>query len=236
MYVVKQQTFEGPLDLLLELIQKEKLSINEVSLAKVTEEYAGIIEELSLKGEINRDELAEFLVFAGELLLIKSRSLLPGYAATAEEETSIEELEQRLETLKKMKEFARMFGELGRARRFIFSREAYSGLESLFYPPERLKLISLAEAFLKVYDTLPKIEKLAEENIRRIISLEEKIRELQAILAERVERAFSEIIKSGKEKIDVIVSFLALLELAKQRLVELRQDKAFGEIRIRGIR
>ena len=93
----------------------------------------------------------------------------------------------------------------------------------------------MQSAFLKVYEALPKIEKLAEEKLKRIISLEEKIKELQDMLTTKVERFFSEVIKGGKEKAEIIVSFLAILELAKQKLVELEQGKIFGDIRIRRI-
>ncbi len=233
-FQVKQEKFEGPLDLLLDLIKKERLSINEISLAKVTDEYVAMVEALSKEGRLDQESLAEFLVIAGELLLIKSRSILPGYAATPEEEASIEELGRRLETLKQMRELSHELGERARGRHFVFSREAYLGMEPLFYPPKRLKLQDLASVFLKVYEALPKIEKLAEERIKKIISLEEKIKELQEMLSLKVERLFSEIVKSGKEKAEIIVSFLALLELAKQRLVQLHQEEAFGEIKIRG--
>lgn len=235
MYVVKHEKFEGPLNLLLDLIQKEKVSINEISLASVTDEYVRIVEELSKAGKIDQEDLAEFLVVAGELLLIKSRSLLPQFAATPEEQASVEELERRLWELKRLRELAENLGKMGRQKRFIFSRESYLGLAPVFYPPERFRPGDFAAAFLRVYEALPKIEKLVEEKMKRIISLEDKVKELQIMLAEKVERIFSEIIKGGKEKIEIIVSFLAILELAKQKLVELHQDKVFGEIRIKGI-
>ncbi|MBI2640114.1 MAG: segregation/condensation protein A [Candidatus Sungbacteria bacterium] len=235
MFAVKQEKFEGPLDLLLELIKKEKLSINEISLAKVTDEYLTAVEKISKEGGVDQEQLAEFLVIAGELLLIKSRSLLPGYAAGEEEELSILDLERRLEALKKMREQAEKLGQIGRQKRFIFAREAYAGFESIFFPPPGLKVEHLRMIFLKVYAELPKIEKLAEERIKKIISLEEKIKELQELLSQKVERIFSELMRGGKEKAEVIVSFLALLELAKNKLVELHQDGMFGEIRIKGV-
>lgn len=231
----KQEKFEGPLDLLLELIQKQKLSINEVSLAKVTDEYVAIVEGLAREGRVDQEELAQFLVIAGELLLIKSRSLIPGIGELPEEELSVEELERRLSLLKMMRERAKELIVLSRQKRHIAAREPYAGMDAVFYPPKRLKVGDLANAFVKIYEALPKIEKIAEDKIRRIISLEEKIQELQGLLSAKVERAFSELVRGGKEKIDVIISFLALLELAKQRLVELHQDGAFGEIRVKGI-
>lgn len=235
MHVVRQEKFEGPLELLLELIQKEKLSINEISLAKVTDEYVTEVEKLAKAGRIDQEALAEFLVVAGELLLIKSRSLLPEYSTTPEEQQSLEELSRRLEELKRARDASQELGKLARRHARILSREPYLGMEPVFYPPEKFSLNSLHDAFLKVYEALPKLEKLAEEKIKRIISLEEKIKELQDMLTAKVERFFSEVIKGGKEKAEIIVSFLAILELAKQKLVELEQSKIFGDIRIRKI-
>src|SRR3989344_4072991 len=235
MHVVKQEKFEGPLELLLELIQKDKLSINEISLAKVTDEYVSQVEKLAKEGKIDQEALAEFLVIAGELLLIKSRSLFPEYAPTPEEQESFEELERRLVELKRMRDASQELGKLGRSRVFIFSRDPYLGMEPLFYPPEKFSLNNLYDAFLKVYEALLKLEKLVEEKIKRIISLEEKIKELQDMLTAKVERFFSEVIKGGKEKAEIIVSFLAILELAKQKLVELEQGQIFGDIRIRKV-
>lgn len=235
MHIVKQEKFEGPLDLLLEMIQKQKLSINEVSLAKVTDEFVSIAEGLAKEGRIDQEGIAQFLIIAGELLLIKSRSLLPGLAEAPEEGISIDELERRLALLKIMRERARELADIGKRKKYIFSREPYAGMSSVFYPPPRLAVTDLAQMLTKIYEALPKIEKLAEDQIKRIISLEEKIKELQSMLSAKVERAFSELVKGGKGKIEVIVSFLALLELAKQRLVELQQDAAFGEIRVKGV-
>lgn len=235
MHIVKQEKFEGPLDLLLELIQKQKLHISEISLAKVTDEYVSRVEALVKTGALDQEELAEFLVIAGELLLIKSRSLLPGYAASPEEEASIEELETRLARLQRFRALAEGLGKLSRQKNFLYSREPYLGVPAVFYPPPRLTLHLLAEAFLRVYEALPKLEKLAEEKIKRIISLEEKIKDLQTMLSQKVERMFSEVIKGGKERAEVIVSFLAILELAKEKLINLYQEQAFGDIRIQKI-
>ncbi|MDO8560657.1 MAG: segregation/condensation protein A [bacterium] len=234
-HIVKQEKFEGPLELLLELIQKEKLSINEVSLARVTDQYVSEIEKLAREGRIDQEALAEFLVIAGELLLIKSRSLLPEYAQTSEEQASVEELASRLAALKRIRDASQELGKLGRRRQFIFSREPYLGIDPVFYPPEKFYVDNLRVAFLKVYEALPKLEKLVEEKIQRIVSMEEKIKELQELFTAKVERLFSEVIKGGKEKAEIIVSFLAILELAKQKLFELDQDKIFGDIRIRKI-
>lgn len=233
MYRVKQEKFEGPLDLLLELIQGEKLSINEISLAKVTDEFIAYLKTLGGEGSADQEVLAEFLVVAATLLLIKSRSLLPQFQVNPEEEESIHELEQRLAEYQRLKELAAELGRMAAGGPKSFSREAYAGRGPVFYPPKNFSVAMLEEAFRAVIAALPKIGKLAEEKIKKIISLEEKIKELQKLLQRRVERAFSELVAGAKEKVEIIVSFLAILELAKQKLIALEQKEAFGDIRIR---
>jgi len=85
---------------------------------------------------------------------------------------------------------------------------------------------------LAVIKTIPQLEKLAEEKLKKVISLEEKIRDIQSRLSQRLEHMFSEFVVQSKEKVEVVISFLAILELAKQRLVLLKQDKNFADIRI----
>lgn len=232
-YQVKQEKFEGPLDLLLELIQGEKLSINEISLAKVTDGFIVHLKAMQAEGRADQEVLAEFLVVAAQLLLIKSRSLLPQFQVSPEEEESIAELEQRLAEYQRLKTLAQELGRMAKGGPKSFSREAYAGTTPVFYPPKRFTIALFASAFASVIAALPKIEKLAEEKIKKIISLEEKIRELQAFLQEKVERAFSELVAGAKEKVEVIVSFLALLELAKQKLISVEQKGLFGDITIR---
>ena len=227
---VRQEKFEGPLELLLDLIEKEKLSISEISLAKVTDEYLAHVRSLSSP---DPEELAEFLVIAAQLILIKSRSLLPNLRLSPEEETSIDELERRLKELARIREAAKDIKRLEQRGLRLASREAYRGMETVFYPPPRLTAGALAKAFAAFVAALPRIEKLAEEKLKRIVSLEEKISHIRAILQDAIERGFSEIVAGAKEKMEVIVSFLALLELAKQKFVELRQEKPFEDIIIR---
>lgn len=223
----KQEKFEGPLELLLELIEKEKLSISEVSLAKIADEYVKYVKSLE---KIDPESLAEFLVVAAQLMLIKSRSLLPQLELTEEETASIEELESRLKEYQKIRKAAQEIKKVELQKKFIYTREAYLGMEPIFYPPRGLTVKKIAAALAAFLKTLPKIEKLAEEKIKRIISLEEKISQIRTFLQEKVERAFSEIVKGAGEKTEIIVSFLALLELARQKFLDLHQEKLFEDI------
>lgn len=235
MYRVQQGAFEGPLDVLLGLIQERKLSINEISLGAVTDDFIEYLKALQAEGKPDQEILAEFLVIASQLLLIKSRSLLPGFQVSPEEEQSIAELEQRLAEYQRLKELVKGIAELARGGPKSFSREAFADMPIVFYPPKNIEASMLVRAFAAVLDAIPKIEKLVEEKIRKVISLEEKIKELRDLLRGRMERAFSEIVAGAKEKVEVIVSFLAVLELTKQKLISVDQARPFGDITVRRI-
>lgn len=227
---VKQEKFEGPLEALVQFIEKEKLAISEISLAKVADEYCAYV--AALPG-IDPEELAEFLVIAAQLMLIKSRSLLPSLQLSEEEEETVGELEARIREYQKYRELAKSLQALQRYGKKIATREAYMSLAPIFYPPPRLMASVLETAFRTLLSSVPRVEKLAEEKIKRIISLEEKIAHVRAFIVDRMERGFSELVSGAKEKVDVIVSFLAILELARQKFVDLHQEGTFTDIIIK---
>ena len=227
---MKQEKFEGPLEALVELIEKERIAISEVSLARVADEYLLYVRGL---GAIDPEELAEFLVIAARLMLIKSRSLLPNLRLSEEEEESIGELEARICEYQKFRERAKELGALGRRGMRIAGREAYGIISPLFYPPSSVSVQSLEKALRAALEAIPRMEKLAEEKIKRIVSLENTIARIRAFVEGAIERGFSELVAGAKEKTEVIVSFLAILELARQKVLDLSQENAFGDIILR---
>lgn len=228
-FILKQEKFEGPFELLLELIEKEKLSISDISLAKVTDEYVAYVKTLE---RIDPEQLAEFLVVAAQLILIKSRSLLPSLAISEEEEQSIEELEKRLAEFKILRDVAQELKKCEGSGSMI-TREAFAQHSPVFYPPPKLTLEKIEVAFTSFLAALPKVQKLAEEKLKRVISLQEKINHVRQFLMESMEKAFSELVSGSKEKVEVIVSFLAILELARQKFIDLDQDELFSDIKIK---
>jgi len=230
MFVLKQDKFEGPLELLLELIEGEKLPISEISLARVADEYLTYVRSYQSP---DPEELAEFLVVAAQLMLIKSRSLLPTLSFSEEEEASVDDLERRLAILKGIRDAVRELQQIEQKGMRSAGREAYAGMPPVFYPPTSLHAGLLADAFAGLVALIPKAEKLAEDKLKRIVSLEEKISHIRGILRDAVERGFSEIVKGSKEKVEVVVSFLALLELARQKFVTLRQEVPFADIMVK---
>ncbi|OGD41791.1 hypothetical protein A2567_00955 [Candidatus Azambacteria bacterium RIFOXYD1_FULL_42_11] len=240
-YKVSLEKFSGPLDLLLSLIEEKKLAISEISLSQVTDQFLDYLKNLDknikAQNEIKSTEyqriLADFLVVASRLILIKSRSLLPNLVLSEEEESDIKDLEERLRIYQQFRALGRELGHFAKGRPAYFSREYYFNLPAMFYPPKNIsseELLKIYEAFVK---TLPQIEKLEEQSLARTVTIEEKLKELTDRISIAVEASFSEISGSVKEKIDVILTFLAMLMLMRSRILEASQDYLFGDIKIK---
>lgn len=230
MYNVRLKKFEGPLELLLELIEKEKLDINELSMAEVTDEY---LEYLHNNQNIRLENLAEFLSVASKLILIKSRSLLPRLKFNQEEEDEIEELTYQLEKYKKFKEVALVLGKNFERKKICYSREGFKGIKPTFYLPQNINSYDLKKYFLSVLVEIPIIEKLEEEVVREVVTLEQRISEVENTLRTKIQASFSDLASEAKDKVDVIISFLALLEMVKQKTVQVEQGALFSEINLK---
>ncbi len=228
-FTVKLEQFEGPLDLLLELIQKEKLEITQISLAKVTDSYLGHLRE---NLDISSDNLADFLVVAARLILIKSKALLPILELTPDEEESIADLEARLAMYKKFKEISELLGARFNKHEFSFSRRGFEGVKQGFFPPPDIDAGILEKTMSRILAEMPKADKLAEESVKEVITLEQKIIELKSSLQQRIEMSFRALTKSAKDKTEIIVTFLAILELFKAKIITVEQKEIFGEIMI----
>lgn len=229
-YRFKLEKFEGPLDLLLALIEEEKLSITEVSLSHVADQYLEYIKD---NKNIQLENLAEFLSVASRLILIKSRALLPTLKLSSDEEEEIKDLEKQLREYKKFKEASLRLGRMSQSGRICHSREGFSGVRSIFYPPEDISAFDLKKYFQLILAEIPIIEKLSEEIVGEVITLEEKISDLQNALRGRIEATFADLTAQSKDKIEVIISFLAMLEMVKQRIINVEQGELFQDIKLK---
>jgi len=235
-YTIKVKEFEGPLEILLELIEARELSINEVSLAAVTQDYFIYLKNLETRVEekkIAYRELASFLLVASALILIKSKSLLPGFTITQEEKEDIRELEERLIKYKRIREAAGILAGRVQKRTPIFSRAPYVGLPMQFSPPPLFSLEELPKILENLLSAIPQLKALKKEEIKKVISIEERIRDLEARIREGIASSFAEFVKGKSEKIEIIVSFLAMLELIKHGVLAAEQDFPFGSIVMR---
>lgn len=223
---IKIEQFEGPFYLLVELLEGQKLDIAEVPLAQVTDQYISLLEVLEEK---NPEELVDFLMVAAKLIYLKSQILLP--ALTPEEEES--DLPARLEIYYTFLQAAREIDKLINKKKFCYVREKpILSEQTAFLPPPRLTSHILAKVFQDLILELEPMIQTRQVSIKKVISLKEKITEIKTLLAERLAATFSELVKSSRDKQEVIVTFLALLELVKQRVLRVEQTAIYSEIEI----
>lgn len=226
-FTIKTTAFEGPLDLLLDLIERKKLFINDISLAKVTDDF---IEHVRNLGNIAMGESAHFILVASTLLLIKSKSLLPQLDLTEEEKSDIRDLEIRLKIYQRIKsasqKVAEIFGE-----EVIFGQSHYRKLPVVFVPAPEYTLEKVLFTLKDLINRLPKEEKLPNTVVKKVISLEDMIGTLTKRVTGHLRLSFKEFTKEHKgNRVNVIVSFLAMLELVKQGLLQVSQGSEFGDI------
>ncbi len=227
LFVVETEIFQGPLDLLLNLIEKRKLLINEVSLAKITDDYLNFLNSghnVSLKNN------AHFILVAATLVLIKSKSLLPGIELTEEETQSVEDLETRLKIYQKIKSVEPWIRDnFGKSQSHL--RLENDLQESFFAPSKNLSVGSLFSSIKNIIKCFPKPEKIPHRTVKKIISLEESITNLTSRIKQAVNLNFKDFTLFGKaEKIDIVVDFLAMLELIKQGTINVVQNNNYGDI------
>jgi segregation and condensation protein A len=228
-YQVSLPVFEGPLDLLLHLIQREELDITLVSLAQVTNQF---LEYLSQVEERDPDVLADFLVIAARLLLIKSHVLLPGprHLAPAEDEETGEDLLRQLQEYKKLKEAATWLRELEATGQQAFVRQAVAPDVERELDLSGVTLDDLILAARHAFQLVPPAPPAADAVPRLVVSMREKIALLEQETSRGQPVSLLHHLKQATSRLEIVVTLLALLELVKQLKVTMRQDRPFGEI------
>lgn len=229
-YEIKTRQFEGPLEKLLELIEQKKLEITQLSLAEVTADFLEYVRNLGEKTDAKT--LADFLVIASYLVLIKSKALLPALQLTEKEEEEIYDLEMRLKLYKEFKRAGEYINAYWNKRQIAFSRPLLYGVVTgdVFYPPAKLSKNDLFEAMLALSRSLKELLPEAQKKVKQaVISLEHKMKELMERFYHAAEHSFSAL-SQAKSKSEVIVLFLAILHLLKDKLLEAEQEKQFGDI------
>ncbi|MCL5667262.1 MAG: segregation/condensation protein A [Patescibacteria group bacterium] len=227
---IRIQQFEGPLDLLLNLIEQQKLDITQIALAQVTEQFLQYIRQLE---QIDPTALADYLAIAAKLLVIKSKAILPTLEVEQEEEDAGTDLEAKLLLYKQFKEVAKYLHKLDNRRRQSFGRTLTFEQKISFFPDPNTTTEALHASILAVLTGLKELDNLPKAKIREAISIQEKIDHLRVLLSSQVETKLSDLLKNAKNKSEAIVTFLALLELIKQRIFTANQETLFTDITIK---
>lgn len=229
---VKLEKFEGPLSLLLKIIEAEKMDIAEISLAKIADQYVEFIRNTL---DIDPESMADFLVVAAKLLYLKSKALLP-YLFPVEDE-GVDDLERQLKMYQEFLEAMKKIEARLREKQFMFEptdRKLWKmiGLEDRFFaPPKKLQKEDLPEIF-EGFLAKNRVIRLEEKTIEHKVNIEEKIQGIRDVLLSKINFSFREFLARAESKTEVIVSFLAVLELMKQKTISVEQGELFAEILI----
>ncbi len=222
-FQVSHEAFSGPIALLYELLQKRELEIKDVSLAKIADEYLLFIE----RNEVPSEELADFLLIASRLIYLKTKELMP-HVYLAQEEEGVEDLEDQLRLYKMFVGSSEKMAELFMAKDHIFSKpfvRVQVTQEVKFVPSKNVSPALLQDAFGWVLKRLQPFFSLQEASLERVRSVEERLVELQDAVLTRVSMKFKEVLAGATSKADVVVSFLALLELVRRNIVRAEQSE-----------
>jgi segregation and condensation protein A len=233
-FAVRLEQFEGPLDLLLHLIKKNEVNVHDIPIALITQQY---LDAIGLMQELNLDIAGDYLVMAATLIHIKSRTLLPRPETAAgvkgEEEDPRDALVRRLLEHQKFKAAAELLHEREQVRSAQWQRpdERVADLAGDGYEPElEVDLFSLLTAFQAVVQRAkqrPRVLLPAEQ-----LSVEARIEQLLARLSETEACGFDELFADTHDRAGLIVTFLALLEMIRLKLVRVFQSGGFGPIRV----
>lgn len=233
--------FEGPLDLLLYLIKKNDLDISKISLVEVTGQYLEYLENLR---ELDIDVASDYLYMAAELALIKSRALLPNMGQDGEnEEDPTGDILSKLREYQKFKDLGKQLSERNWLNRDTFTRGSFfvddnqkpekepkqkNDDGSIDYDVDSFELI---QAFQQALSRIPKDEQGHKVEFERV-SVTDRIYEVLDELRKHDSILFSDLFKSDRKKIDIVITFLSILEMGKLKMVRIYQTSAFEPIRI----
>lgn len=227
-YAVKLEQFEGPLNILLQMIELDKLDISDVSLAKVTDDYIKLIEA---NPDLPPEELADFLVIASKLLLIKSKMLLP-YLRFGDDDEDETDLESQLRIYKSYLVASKVIEKMVGNRRFLYVHEKLPKTEIGFSPPAIFTPDQMRELFLGIIKRLEPMVKPQKKVLERAVSIHDKINQIRDMMSRTKRISFKSLMETPSSRMEIIVSFLALLELIKQKTVKVTQFGHFDDIAI----
>jgi len=231
-YKIKLELFEGPLDLLLYLVKKDHLNIYDIPIAMVTEQYLVYLELMKF---LDLNIAGDFLVMAATLMQIKSKMLLPAEESEETQEGQVdprEELVRQLLEYERFKEIAEELRKKEQHQQDIFKRPKVKESQIPAEAPDYFEasIFDLINAFSKALEEPPK--DLFYDIVKDEFTIEEKIHDILHLLLLRTSVSLSEFFAQAKNKMEIIVTFLAILELIRLKEIIARQKELFGEIEI----
>ena len=227
-FEIQTEVYTGPLDLLIDLIERRKLLVNDISLASVTDDYMQYVAKLE---QHSLRDVADFIVLAATLLLLKSKSLLPVLELSEAEEEGIGQLEERLKHYQIFRNAGKIIESIF-GKKVAYERPYVIDRTPLFIPDKYTALGELNAAITAVIQNLPKKVEKPKVQVRKVISLEEMIENLKARVERQISFTFKDFTGNAQERTTIIVGFLAVLEMVKQGGVLVQQAAHYSDIEI----
>jgi segregation and condensation protein A len=228
-------SYEGPFELILELVEKRKLFINDVALATITEEYINFV--ATHAQDVSLDDRTRFVSVATTLLLIKSRSLLPGIELSSQEASDIRTLEDRVSLYGLLQDRVGNVADLWGGQTSFVRPYVRKKNVVMFAPDARITPELLYILATNIEKTIPRlVQKRTEVVLEKVMSLQEMLHTLENRIRRAAQGSFHALVGHGSattdrgRRVHVIVGFLAILELARKGVVRLAQDDVFGDI------
>lgn len=221
---IKLEKFEGPLQLLLQLIEQEDLNITEVAISEVTDQYLKYLDKLE---EDQPEELADFLVIATRLVYLKSKNLLPYLNPEEEEGPS---LADQLKLYKQYLEASREVGRLWDAGNIAYGRLEPPVKAEGFTAPAGVESKDLQTTMTMLLARLRPINPLPKICLGRAVSVKQRLEAINDLLKQHRQISFRQLLSGAGSRTEVIVNFLALLELVKQQIIFIKQPNSFEEM------
>lgn len=215
---VQQDIYAGPFSVLLELLEKKELNISSVSLAKIADDFTKYIEAHNVPSE----ELADFLLIASKLIYLKTKELLP-YLIIPEEEEAGENLLDQVRLYQYFVEYAQKLEALYAEEERVYTRPFDKRLVQFVIPATRIDVQGLRQSFVVLLKRNEPFFLLRQTSMDRVESVKERIARLTDVINTRASMGFKDVVAGATSKADVVVSFLALLELLKSRIVRATQ-------------
>ncbi len=223
---IKLEKFQGPLDLLLQLIELEKLNITEVSLSQLTEQFLNFLDKLE---NDRSEELADFLVIATKLVYLKSKTLLPYLYPEEDEGPS---LADQLKMYQQYILASKKVNILWSQNRIAYGRVEPPVKNTEFVLPLNARGEDLLKSMQKLVSRLRPVNPLPKITIDRAISVKQKVESIWNALKQHKKMNFKDLLSVAESKTEIIVSFLALLELMRDQKAFINQDSAFGNMEV----
>jgi segregation and condensation protein A len=230
MYQIKLERFSGPLDLLLQCVESENLAITDIALTEVADQY---LKHLYTAESTSPGDMADFLVIAARLLLMKSKALLPE-SEGAEDENGTS-LTDQLKLYKEFVDATKRLESIIVQKRFQYAREKYFAFTTpVFQPPAKdVEATFLRSLFEQTIVALEPFVRLPEKTLEKTVSIHDKVSEMKKLIAVRPNIRLSDLLSRVASRTEIVVSFMAILELMKENHVSVRQRELFGDIDIR---